>query len=85
MTPFTIALEWAPHNILVNAIAPGLMITGRTSSMPKSTMEKRLTGIPLKRAAEVSEIVPLVLYLASEACTYLTGEVILIDGASAVQ
>lgn len=80
-----LALEWAPHNILVNAVAPGLIITDRTSEMPKVTFEKRTAGIPLHRAAQVAEIVPCVVYLASEACTYMTGETIIIDGGSAVQ
>ena len=53
--------------------------------MPLSTFEKRIAGIPLHRAAEVSEIVPLVVYLASDACTYTTGEVITLDGGCAVQ
>jgi len=80
-----LALEWAQHNILVNAIAPGLIITDRTSEMPKYTFEKRIAGIPLHRAAQVSEIIPCVVYLASDACTYMTGETITIDGGSAAQ
>jgi len=47
--------------------------------------EGRASEIPLKRAGEPEEIAPLVVYLASEACTYMTGEVILIDGGWAVQ
>ena len=77
-----LALEWAPYNILVNSVAPGLMNTSETS---KAIQEGKAAEIPLKRAGEPEEIAPLVVYLASEACTYMTGEVILIDGGWAVQ
>jgi NAD(P)-dependent dehydrogenase (short-subunit alcohol dehydrogenase family) len=77
-----LALEWAPYNILVNSVAPGLMNTPETS---KGIQEGKAAEIPLKRAGEPEEIAPLIVYLASEACTYMTGEVILIDGGWAVQ
>lgn len=77
-----LALEWAPYNILVNSVAPGLMNTPETS---KAVQEGKAAEIPLKRAGEPEEIAPLIVYLASEACTYMTGEVILIDGGWAVQ
>jgi len=71
-----LALEWAPYNILVNAVAPGTLVTRHT----KETLEKRSEGIPLGRPGEFNEIVPLVVYLASDASTYTTGEVIVVDG-----
>lgn len=77
-----LALEWAPYNILVNSVAPGLINTPETS---KAIQEGKAAEIPLKRAGEPEEIAPLIVYLASEACTYMTGEVILIDGGWAVQ
>ena len=77
-----LALEWAPYNILVNSVAPGLMNTPETS---KAIREGKAAEIPLKRPGEPEEIAPLIVYLASEACTYMTGEVILIDGGWAVQ
>jgi len=77
-----LALEWAPYNILVNSVAPGLMNTPETS---KAIQEGKAAAIPLKRAGEPEEIAPLIVYLASEACSYMTGEVILIDGGWAVQ
>jgi len=77
-----LALEWAPHNILVNSVAPGLMNTPEAS---KAIREGKTREIPLKRAGEPEEIVPLIVYLASDACTYMTGEVILIDGGWAIQ
>jgi NAD(P)-dependent dehydrogenase (short-subunit alcohol dehydrogenase family) len=77
-----LALEWAPYNILINSVAPGLMKTPETT---QALRNGRASEIPLKRAGEPDEIAPLVVYLASEACTYMTGEVILIDGGWAVQ
>lgn len=71
-----LALEWAPYKILVNAIAPGLMNTPTA----RAIQEGKTGSIPLKRAGEPAEVAPLVVYLGSEACTYMTGEVILIDG-----
>jgi NAD(P)-dependent dehydrogenase (short-subunit alcohol dehydrogenase family) len=75
-----LALEWAPYKILVNAIAPGLMNTPTAKAMH----EGKTASIPLKRAGELEEVAPLVVYLGSEACTYMTGEVIVIDGGWAV-
>lgn len=77
-----LALEWAPYRILVNAVAPGLM---NTAPAFEAIRQGKTTKIPLKRAGEPEEISPLMIYLASGACTYMTGEVIVIDGGWAVQ
>jgi NAD(P)-dependent dehydrogenase (short-subunit alcohol dehydrogenase family) len=77
-----LALEWAQYGILVNAVAPGLM---NTEPAFDAIRQGKTTKIPLKRAGEPEEISPLVIYLASGACTYMTGEVIVIDGGWAVQ
>lgn len=76
-----LALEWAPHNILVNAIAPGLLEIERNYTIPK----ERFSGFPLQRVANPLDIVPLAVYLASEACTYTTGEVIMVDGGVSIK
>lgn len=73
-----LALEWAPYNILVNAVAPGFLAVRHS----KEILEKWSEGIPLGRPAELNEITPLVVYLASDASTYTTGEVIVADGGS---
>lgn len=77
-----LALEWAPHHILVNAVAPGLM---NTTVAAKAIRDGRTAEIPLKRAAELEEVAPMVVFLASEASSYMTGEVVLIDGGWAVK
>jgi gluconate 5-dehydrogenase len=83
-----LALEWAPYNILVNAVAPGILNTDRAyagaTAIPTIPKE-RLAEIPLKRAAELSEVVPLVLYLAAEASSCTTGQVMVIDGGCTAQ
>lgn len=78
----SLALEWAPHNILVNAVAPGRLTTHHS---PDAPVEKRIKTIPLGRVGEFEEVALLVVYLASEACTYVTGEVILVDGGASIQ
>ena len=77
----TLAVELAPYNILVNAVAPGYVYTELTR---KNNTEKELgvikKNIPLKRLAQPSEIAELVAFLVSEKNTYLTGQAIVIDG-----
>ena len=77
-----LALEWAPYNILVNSVAPGLLTTAQGFN---TIQQPRAREVPLNRAGEPEEIAPLVVYLASDACTYMTGEIILIDGGRAVK
>ena len=78
----SLALEWAQHNILVNAVAPGKLTTHHSSDVP---IEKRINAIPLGRVGEFEDVALLVVYLASEACTYVTGEVILVDGGTSIR
>lgn len=76
------AMELAPHNVLVNAIAPGPFATninGGRLRLPESA-ERMRTYIPLGRIAEPKEIQGLALLLASDAGSYITGAVIPVDG-----
>lgn len=79
------ALEYAQDNIRVNAIAPG-WISGsdigaaRTGGKEDSEKRKRNEFVPLKRSGKLEELKGLLLYLASDASTYVTGQVIVIDG-----
>jgi len=78
----TLALELAPYNIRVNAVAPGLIDTPMVASIkqdPKA-MEGTLSRIPLRRAGEPEEVSNLVLFLASDESSYMTGSVIVVDG-----
>jgi len=78
------ALELAPQNIRVNAIAPGYLeniMTGLTAEHAKPETENRIkTRTPLGRRARLSELVGPVVFLASDASSYVTGAVLAVDG-----
>ena len=81
------AMELAPHNVLVNAIAPGPFATninGGRLRLPES-VERMRTYIPLGRIAQPREIQGLALLLASEASSYITGAVIPVDGGASAR
>lgn len=73
------AAEWAPHNVRVNAISPGYHKSEMAMCF-ESLFEKWIPRIPMGRLAEVEEIQGLVLFLASDASTYMTGADLITDG-----
>jgi NAD(P)-dependent dehydrogenase (short-subunit alcohol dehydrogenase family) len=79
-----LAVEWAPHNIRVNAIAPGRLVTPSPSRAGKGAdpayMEAMLKRIPLRRQASVEEVAATVVYLASDAAASMTGQLLVLDG-----
>lgn len=78
----TLGVEWARHNIQVNAIAPGWFATDMSSpafDVPKLA-ERLLRDIPARRTGRPEEIGPLVVYLASAASDFMTGQTIFLDG-----
>jgi len=76
-----LARELGEYNILVNSIAPGYVNTEMTQqNIPLKQQEEIKETIPLRRFAESNEIAELVLFLISEKNSYMTGEVITIDG-----
>jgi NAD(P)-dependent dehydrogenase (short-subunit alcohol dehydrogenase family) len=82
----SLALEWAPHGIQVNAVAPGLVATDMNADLradPEATA-RILTRIPARRVASPEEIAAMVVYLASDAANYITGETIVLDGGESV-
>jgi 3-oxoacyl-[acyl-carrier protein] reductase len=76
----TWALELAKHNINVNAVAPGFINTDMTATIPPEIRDKMIAKIPLARAGEPSDVANLVHFLASDASSYIQGEVIGING-----
>jgi NAD(P)-dependent dehydrogenase (short-subunit alcohol dehydrogenase family) len=80
------AIELAPHNILVNTISPGLIDTQPKPLPPtmKAGLEKRIPTLPLARPGEPEEVANLVLWLASDASSYVTGAVYAVDGGAGV-
>lgn len=76
------ALEWAPYNVHVNCIAPGIFPDVVTSGEERvrQTAERARQSVPLKRPGRLREVGLLALYLASAASDYMTGQTILLDG-----
>lgn len=77
----TLAVELAPYNVLVNAVAPGYVNTDLTKQNNSAAeIEKIKNSIPLGRLAEPGEIAEVVAFLSSARNTYITGQVIVTDG-----
>jgi 3-oxoacyl-[acyl-carrier protein] reductase len=76
----TLASELGEHGIRVNAIAPGVVRTGMTASIPAGSFEKLCLRIPMGRAGTPSEVAGVLLFLASDLSSYVTGQVLRIDG-----
>jgi len=76
----SVAKEVASRNITVNAIAPGFVMTEMTASLPEKVREEYLKGIPLRRFSTPEEIAGIVAFLLSEEASYITGEVIRVNG-----
>lgn len=78
----TLALELAPYNIRVNAIAPGAIDTPMAASakMDPKALEATLAMIPLHRMGKAEEIANTVLFLTSDASSYITGSIVVVDG-----
>ncbi len=85
-----LAVELAQHNILVNAVAPGSIITPGTGNVAKEAVAQGLSledlgksfrgRLPLGRTGEPDDIAKVVLFLASGASNYMTGDILLVDG-----
>jgi NAD(P)-dependent dehydrogenase (short-subunit alcohol dehydrogenase family) len=77
-----LAAELAPYNIRVNAIAPGAIDTpmADASKMDSAALKATLSKIPLQRMGKPEEIASTVLFLASDASSYITGATVVVDG-----
>ena len=72
--------ELARQNVRVNAVAPGVVDTEMGKSIPEENRKAMLTNVPLGRFAEPREIGDVILFLASELSTYVTGQTIHVNG-----
>jgi 3-oxoacyl-[acyl-carrier protein] reductase len=80
----TLALEWARFGITVNAVAPGAVNTRMTAAIPEAIKSGLVERIPLRRMAEPDEIAGVHAFLASDDASYITGQVIWVDGGLTV-
>ena len=78
----TLAIEWAPLGITVNAIGPGAIDTPmvQAAQIPKEAMNGMMQRIPLKRIGRPEEVSAMVVFLASEESSYVTGATFYVDG-----
>ena len=76
-----LAVEWAPHGVTVNAIAPGVFETDMNRELLKSGRGQEFLGrTPMKRFGRVEELAGAAVFLASDAGSFVTGQVIAVDG-----
>ena len=73
-------LQFGSRNILVNAVAPGFIETQMTDVLKEEVKEEISKTIPLKRMGTVEDVANVVKFLASKDSSYITGQVINIDG-----
>ena len=80
-----LAIEWAARGIRVNAIAPGMFRTRMTEAILERAESLVAGSTPMGRIGQPGELAPTVLFLASEGASYITGQVIPIDGGRSAQ
>jgi NAD(P)-dependent dehydrogenase (short-subunit alcohol dehydrogenase family) len=80
----SLAAEWAPYGIRVNAVAPGYVVTDMTPIDRPEFARHWIDDAPQQRAAAPAEIAPAVLFLASPASAFMTGSVLVVDGGYTV-
>ncbi len=77
----SLAVEWAPYGVLVNAIAPGIFPTALNGELLASPRgEELLVRTPMRRFGKAEELVSTALYLASDSSSFTTGQIIAVDG-----
>ncbi len=74
------AKELAPRNVRVNAVAPGFIATDMTDVIPEKNKEVMLQSIPLGRMGQAEDVASAVCFLASDDASYITGQVLKVDG-----
>jgi 3-oxoacyl-[acyl-carrier protein] reductase len=75
-----VAKELASRKVLINAVAPGFIDTEMTRKLPDAAREILLDQIPLERLGTPDDVADAVLFLASDLASYITGQVLVVDG-----
>ncbi|MGN0480365.1 MAG: SDR family NAD(P)-dependent oxidoreductase [Lachnospiraceae bacterium] len=78
---WSLARELGPSNIRVNAVAPGITKTDMVAALPEQMIQPLINAIPLRRVGEPEDIANAFLFLASDMASYITGEILSVDGA----
>lgn len=78
----SLARELGRDNIRVNAVAPGVTRTDMVANLPEEIVRRVCAPIPLGRMAEPEEVANVFLFLASDMASYVTGEILSVDGAA---
>lgn len=78
----SLARELGPSNIRVNAVAPGVTRTDMVAALPEKMIQPLINTIPLRRVGEPEDVANAFLFLASDMASYVTGEVLSVDGAA---
>jgi NAD(P)-dependent dehydrogenase (short-subunit alcohol dehydrogenase family) len=76
----SLAAEWAPHGVRVNALAPGYIKTDMSPVDDPEFRQHWIEDAPMQRYGTVEELAPAVIFLASEASSFVTGSVLVADG-----
>ena len=80
----TVARELAGRNVTVNAVAPGFIATDMTAALGEEVLAQVKSEIPLGRLGDPQDVADAVLFLASEAASFITGHVLTVDGGITV-
>jgi NAD(P)-dependent dehydrogenase (short-subunit alcohol dehydrogenase family) len=78
------AVVYGPHNVRVNAVCPGLVVTGMTQSARSGAVDEMTARIPLGRDGRPEEVAAAVVFLASDESSYITGVALPVDGGYVV-
>jgi NAD(P)-dependent dehydrogenase (short-subunit alcohol dehydrogenase family) len=79
-----LAAQWAPHNIRVNAIAPGFFPSRMTEKVLEAAQPYIESGIPMARVGRAGELKGVAVFLAAPASGYITGQTIIVDGGATI-
>lgn len=79
----SVAKELGGRGVRANAIAPGFILTDMTKALPEETLKQFVSLIPMRRGGEPEEVAKVALFLASDLSSYVSGQVIQVNGAMA--